>query len=123
MKKVFISAVIFILVAFTGKEPNIIGRWETTQNGEDWQYLFKKDSTFEGYYNGEMIVKGKYTFKDSALSFSDDADVQGNPICEAAGSYKAIITRDSVMRCSTIKDDCIRRRMSTEGRVFTRIKE
>lgn len=121
MRRILILTIITILSAWTVKDPNIIGTWESkSPKGNTITAVFKADYIYEGYFNKELFSKGTYNFKDSIITFEND---KMTACSDTKGSYKLTFLADTAMRFDVINDTCTPRNQGTNGVVYIRSKE
>ena len=118
MKTILISGAISLLTAFATKD-KLAGRWESqpSVNGNITGVVFKTDSSFEGYINKKPFVSGKYIFKNSILSFTDNG-------CEGKeGVYKIIFfSNNDSLRFVPVNDSCDQRKEGMSRLIMGRVK-
>ena len=118
MKTMLISASFFALFSFTFID-GLIGRWETQRSpkGNITSVQFKDDQSFEVYINKKAFATGKYSFKDSLLSFTDNG-------CKGArGVYKVIFFHNGdSLRMLPVSDSCEERKNGMIRTVLGRVK-
>ena len=118
MKRILISALVFVLVSFTLAD-ELIGNWESkpSPKGNVTRVVFKSDNTFEGFINKKPFVSGKYTLDNGILSFVDNG-------CDGRrGIYKLVFFSDSdSLRFEPIQDSCEERRNGMSRTILGRAK-
>ncbi len=118
MKRIFVSALLFTLFAFTVKD-KLTGRWESlpSVNGNVTSVVFKEDGSFTGFINAKPFVTGMYTLKDSILAMTDNG-------CNGVqGVYKAVFfSNEDSLRFEGITDECTQRKGGMERTVLGRVK-
>lgn len=117
MKTVLIATAILMMLSFA--TDRLIGRWETkpSVNGNVTGVVFKQDSSFEGYINRKPFVSGKYVFRDSIFTFTDNG-------CDGKqGVYRIIFfSNDDSLRFVPINDSCTERREGMSRLIMGKIK-
>lgn len=117
MKTVIFFAAI-LLLAFTPKD-KLTGRWETKPSamGNITGFVFKEDSSVEGYINRKPFTTGTYTLQDSIFSLTD------NGCLDVKGVYKIIFFHNNdSFRFKAINDDCAGRKAGLERMILRRVK-
>lgn len=99
-------------------EDFLTGRWETkiSEKGNVTSIVFKPDNTFEGFINRKPFTTGKYTLKDSVLSFTDN----GCGGSEAVYKLKLFSNGDS-LRFVDIRDTCTERKRGMLRTILGRV--
>ena len=117
MKTVLMAVAVLVLLSFA--TDRLIGRWETrpSENGNVTGVVFKPDSSFEGYVNKKPFVSGRYIFRDSIFTFTDNG-------CDGKqGVYKIVFFSNSdSLRFVPLNDSCLERREGMSRLIMGRVK-
>lgn len=118
MKTIFFVSVTIALAAFIS-EDFLTGRWETkpSEKGNVTSVVFKPDNTFEGFINRKPFTTGKYSLKDSIMTFTD------NGCGGSEASYKVVLfSYGDSLRFQPLTDSCTERRRGMSRIVMGRAK-
>jgi hypothetical protein len=118
MRTIIFVAITIAVAAFIS-EDFLTGRWETrpSEKGNVTSVVFKPDNTFEGFINRKPFTSGKYSLKDSILTFTD------NGCGGSEAVYKVILFSDGdSIRFQAISDTCTGRRNGMSRTILGRAK-
>ncbi len=118
MKTILFVSITVALAAFVS-EDFLTGRWETkpSPRGNVTMVVFKPDNTFEGFINKKPFTTGRYTLKDSIMSFTD------NGCGGSEGVYKLVLfSYGDSLRFQPISDTCVERRNGMSRTILGRVK-
>ena len=118
MRTIIFVAITIAVAAFIS-EDYLTGRWQTkpSEKGNVTSVVFKPDGTFEGFVNRKPFTTGKYTVKDSVLTFTD------NGCGGTTGVYKLVLfSNGDSLRFQSISDTCTQRRGGMERTILGRVK-